>query len=265
IWADGNTTDISDRSISFGDSNVTFDVRGNNVTLANSFGDPFFEGPLGGLEKKGTGTLALDDILGFAGASTITEGTLRLGGEVDFVAHLAGITNNGTLELALTATGPELPASVDTVISGTGNLIHSGNDSTEIYSANTFSGITDISAGTLILRNPLALQNSTLNLDSFFSGELDISQLGSVTLGALQGDKNISLTSNIAEVEGAVNLTVGGNGATTTYDGSLSGLGSFSKFGAGVMTLTGEHNYTGGTTVNNGTGGGALELTYGAS
>ena len=48
-------------------------------------------------------------------------------------------------------------------------------------------------------------------------------------------------------------LTVGGNNASTTYSGNISGgSASFTKTGAGTLTLNGTQSYTGATTVNAG-------------
>ncbi len=46
---------------------------------------------------------------------------------------------------------------------------------------------------------------------------------------------------------------MGGNNATTTYSGLISGSGSLVKVGGGLMTLAATNSYTGGTTVNGGT------------
>ena len=50
----------------------------------------------------------------------------------------------------------------------------------------------------------------------------------------------------------AISLTVGGNGAATTYAGVLSGPGSLNVSG-GAMTLTATNTYTGNTVVSGGT------------
>ena len=51
-------------------------------------------------------------------------------------------------------------------------------------------------------------------------------------------------------------LTVGNNGASTTYSGMLSGGSGLVKVGGGVLTLTNTQNYAGPTTVL----GGGLQL-----
>jgi len=65
---------------------------------------------------------------------------------------------------------------------------------------------------------------------------------------------NLALTNTAGS---AVALSVGGNNASTTYAGVMSGGGSLVKAGSGTLTLTGANTYSGGTTVN----GGALAGT----
>jgi autotransporter-associated beta strand protein len=53
---------------------------------------------------------------------------------------------------------------------------------------------------------------------------------------------------------GSKQFTVGGNNASTTFGGTISGVGgSIIKTGSGTWTLTGTNTYTGGTTVSAGT------------
>ena len=56
-------------------------------------------------------------------------------------------------------------------------------------------------------------------------------------------------------------LTVGGNNASTTYSGQLSGGGSLTKVGAGRLTLSGPNNYTAATNVESG----ALQINNASS
>ena len=63
--------------------------------------------------------------------------------------------------------------------------------------------------------------------------------------GGLTGSGNLDLGSNA--------ITIGGNGASTTYSGVISGTGSVTKTGTGTLRLTGTNAYTGGTTIVAGT------------
>ena len=57
-------------------------------------------------------------------------------------------------------------------------------------------------------------------------------------------------------VAGTPTLTVGGNDATSTFSGTIqntAGTLSLTKIGAGTVTLTGNLNYTGRTTITAGT------------
>ncbi len=119
--------------------------------------------------------------------------------------------------------------------------------------ANTFSGDTKVSAGTLRLGDSLALQNSTFDTQTGSVGTLSFGALANATFGGLQGSNGLAL---VNEASGAVALTVGGNKASTTFSGSLSGTGSsLTKTGTGTLTLSGAtaNTYTGLTTVSDGT------------
>ena len=97
--------------------------------------------------------------------------------------------------------------------------------------------------------NSGAVQSSTLTL-SASNGLAFNPGIGTFTLGALAGAYGFALadTNN-----GAVVLSVGGNGASTTFSGALGGNGSLLKAGTGTWTMTGTDTYSGGTTVNAGT------------
>ncbi len=252
-WAPGNAQDISNRAITFGDEGaVAFDTGDNDVLLANPFGG-FGDA---GLVKRGEGRLTLAGDTEFFGDVTIAAGTLQLGNSGDTGSVFGDIVNYGTLELKLASGG-----FVPNVISGSGNLVHSGSGTTDLIATNTFAGTTSIVSGTLALMNGQALQNSTLLYDNA-GGTLDVSALSAVTLGALAGNKDIALTDGF---EGPIALTVGGNGEPATYSGKLAGAGSLIKTGAAVFILQGANSYAGTTTVTGGTGSGALELNPGAT
>ncbi|MDD5085401.1 MAG: autotransporter-associated beta strand repeat-containing protein, partial [Candidatus Omnitrophica bacterium] len=124
---------------------------------------------------------------------------------------------------------------------GAGTLILSG--------ANTYTGATTINEGVLQLNNAIALQSSTVTVNT--SNGLQFGTgIGTFTIGALAGPGDFVLN---AIDSSAVTLQVGGNNASTTYSGILSGDGALTKNGTGTFTLSGANTYTGGTTLNAGT------------
>ncbi|WP_283214910.1 autotransporter outer membrane beta-barrel domain-containing protein, partial [Methylobacterium tardum] len=75
----------------------------------------------------------------------------------------------------------------------------------------------------------------------------------SETVGSLAGQGRVAL--------GAARLTVGGDGTSTTFAGTLDGTGGLTKAGAGTLTLTAAHSFTGPATLTVG----GLSLTATAS
>ncbi|MCC6126060.1 MAG: autotransporter-associated beta strand repeat-containing protein [Pirellulales bacterium] len=133
------------------------------------------------------------------------------------------------------------------IISGAGNLTKIGVGALKLSAANTFSGQTDIAAGTLKLSNADALQNSTLN---YTAGTLAFDAgIGAFTLGGLSGSKPLALKD---AANNPIALSVGKNGVGTTFGGALSGGGELIKIGSGALTLAGALTYTGNTTVSGG-------------
>lgn len=247
-WAPGNMQDISGRVITFGADDIAFDTNGNDVVLAGNIGG-FGSAPF---VKTGFGKLTLAADTNFSGAITITEGSLQLGNGGTTGAVIGDILNNA--ELAFSRSGD---APFNNAISGTGSVIHHGPGTLQLGAANTFTGTTTITGGTIALFNGFALQNSTLSYQAA-GGTLDFDFNGAATLGGLTGDKDLVLTNAIP---GPVDLTVGGNNESTTYTGAFSGTGSLIKAGTGTLTLAGgAHTYAGATTVN----AGILELQSGS-
>jgi outer membrane autotransporter protein len=102
------------------------------------------------------------------------------------------------------------------VVSGAGALTKAGAGTLILTGANTYTGGTTIQAGTLQIGN-----------------------------GGTAG----SIVGNVVN-SGAL---VFNRSDTITYDGAVSGTGSLTKVGSGVLALTGANTYTGGTTISAGT------------
>ncbi len=194
-----------------------------------------------------------------------------------------------------TGTGPA--AKISSVISGTGSsgLVISAvgfapwNPGTLVLSgANTYTGATTVSAGTLNIQNATAL--GTTASGTTVSSGATLQLQGGITVGAealtisgtgasgqngalvnVSGTNNygglltLGAASTISSDSGTLNLTntgtiVGGNFALTltgSGNGTISSIigtsiGSVTKSGSGTWTLSGANTYTGTTTVNGG-------------
>ncbi|WAC24088.1 autotransporter-associated beta strand repeat-containing protein [Blastomonas sp. SL216] len=193
----------------------------------------------GSLVKTGTGTQTLSGANTFAGLTSITQGSIVLatGGSL-----ASAVQNNATFINAGTTAG--LVTNAGTLTStGTlgGGLINTAgataNLANAVNGAITNSGAITLTAG--LSGSPTFTQNAgaSLNLAGF-----------SATLGSIAGSGAIQL--------GSGTLTAGSNNSSTSFDGVISGSGSFTKTGSGALTLggsnTAESNFTGTVTVNSG-------------
>ena len=120
--------------------------------------------------------------------------------------------------------------------------------------SNDYSGGTVVSAGTLEIASDAVLGAA--------AGSLTLNGGTLATTAIMSSARAVSL--------GASNGTVDTATATTlTLSGVVSGSGSLTKIGAGVLTVTGTNTYTGGTTVSAGTldldGSLASEVTVASS
>jgi fibronectin-binding autotransporter adhesin len=162
-----------------------------------------------------------------------------------------------TLNLDGTSSGNAISGIISNGIN-TLSLTKSNSGTWELSNANTFTGNTKVTGGSLILKNNLALQSSAF--DTSGAGTLDLTDaaINTLTLGGLIGDagtgQNLVLPSNVTSL--ALNPSAG----TPTYVKNLSGGAAgltLTKTGAGTQILGGTNTYTGLTTVN----GGELRIT----
>lgn len=227
------------------------------------------------------GIVTVDDSAGSVSATglqfasngyTLTGGTLTLVGNSGAAPVIR--VGNGT------TSGAAYSATIANVIAGSAGLVKSDFGTLVLTGANTYTGGTTISAGTLQIGNGGTsgsvlgniANNGTLAFDRSDSvtfagnisgtGLLTQSGIGTLTLtgtntytggttiqaGTLEGNTT-SLQGNIVD-----NATLAFNQTSTgTFSGVISGTGSLVQSGAGTLILTGANVYSGGTTVNAGT------------
>jgi fibronectin-binding autotransporter adhesin len=115
---------------------------------------------------------------------------------------------------------------------GTGTLLLSG-------SANTYTGDTRPSAGSLVIGHTNALSGSNLNMVAADTGTVSFDGTTALSLGGLKGDRDLSIANSSAVSQ---SLTIGG-ASTNTYSATLSGLSTaIAKVGAGTQIFSGASN-----------------------
>src|SRR5262249_24475790 len=131
-------------------------------------------------------------------------------------------------------------------ISGNGSLVKTGAGALTLTGSNTYSGETNVSAGTLVAGTANAFSaNSTITVADVAS--LDFGGFNQ-TIGGLSGGGPTSLGAGVVTID---------QSADTTYSGTISGSGSLVKNGSGKLLLTGDGSgFIGTTTV----GGGILSV-----
>jgi uncharacterized repeat protein (TIGR01451 family) len=135
------------------------------------------------------------------------------------------------------------------VIAGAGSLSKMGTGILSLAGANTYTGATTISAGTLRLGANNAIGSGSA-VTVAAGATFDLNAFSDV-IGSLAGGGTV--TSSAA---GPVTLTEGGNNTTTSFSGLIqngSGTVALTKLGTGTLTLSGANTYSGNTTVSAGT------------
>jgi fibronectin-binding autotransporter adhesin len=190
----------------------------------------------------GTLQLSLAGALGSGNALRVEGGSLLLGG----VAQAAGVvtlTGGVIAEGALTGTAFNLSAgTVAAALRGTGSLVKENSGTVLLNSVNSYTGVTRVDAGTLVLGADGAL---TLNSELTVNGGLLSLGTTTQTLGAL--------TLNGGEIAGGTVVASGYAVRSGTVSSVLAGIASLVKTTEGLVTLSGLNRYQGNTTVDAGT------------
>jgi autotransporter-associated beta strand protein len=249
----GNLT-ITGGNVTLGDGGSTGSIPTSNTSATSiSAGANFrfnlnssinFNGSItgaGSVVQMGTGTTTITNNNTYTGGTTISNGTLNLGaasaiGPAGTRAANGNITfSGGTLQYSASnqvdysgrfSTADSQQYKIDTngqnitlasaMTSVGGSLTKSGSGNLILTGLNTFTGLTTVSSGSLIVG-------------------------ANGTSGALASN-NVSLTGNIAFTRSD----------DITFSGNISGTGGFGKSGNGNLTLTGTNSYSGDTLIASG-------------
>ncbi|MEY5150627.1 autotransporter-associated beta strand repeat-containing protein [Salmonella enterica subsp. enterica serovar Corvallis] len=241
----------------------------NNATLEMNTGGDFINniGGTGRVEKSGDDALTLSGANTYTGGTLISDGTL-VASNVEALGT-GDVTNDAVLELN---TGGDF----DNAISGSGQVVKSGDKTLTLSGSNTYTGGTLISGGTLIATSVDALgtgdvtDNAVLELNT--GGDF-INNIGGTGRVEKSGDDTLTLSGSNSYTGGtlisggtlvATNLEALGSGDVTnnavlelntggTFDNAISGSGQVVKSGDETLTLSGTNSYTDGTLISGGT------------
>ena len=195
-------------------------VAGGSGTFSGSIQSPQSGTPFGNstagstvsLTKVGAGIEVLSGSNSYGGTTTISAGTLQIGnfGNTGTLGTGGGVTDTSVLAFARSDTA----LIVANLISGAGTVAQVGTGMTTLTAANTYTGPTIISTGTLQ-----------------FGGA------GGTLSGPVYDNSILALASSANQV----------------LSGVISGNGTLLQLGGGITTLTGANIYTGPTIISGGT------------
>ncbi|WP_270090706.1 autotransporter-associated beta strand repeat-containing protein [Sphingobacterium sp. SYP-B4668] len=236
-------------------------VLGYKLIIGGNNSSTTFNGVISGIgngiAKIGTGTFTLSGSNTYSGSTTVSAGTLALYGGTaindasavtvssgatlslnanETLGSLAGAGNVSLGDFALSSGGNNASTTFSGVFNGYGGFLKTGSGTLTLSGSNSgtfFGGMAVSGGGTL----------SVANDDNLGSGILSINNSTFSITGATTIDNSITLISGAS-----IN-----NAAAVTLSGVISGSGSFTKTGIGVLTLPGINTYGGATQVLAGT------------
>lgn len=221
----------------------------------------------GALTKNTGGEIVLAAASTYSGATSVNAGTLRLGVNNALSSLTDIVVNGGELALANTTqrantltlnsgsvSGGSLLANaytaksglISSVLTGSGAFTKSGSGTVLLMGANTLSGKTDVSGGTLQLAGA----------GKIASGSLTISGTSALDLGASTQSVSVFRLTDGLLSNGTLSATTLAleNGAVSAV---LSGSAAVVKSTLGSVSLSGANTLTGSTDIN----AGAITLT----
>ncbi|CAH1671939.1 MULTISPECIES: autotransporter domain-containing protein [unclassified Chelatococcus] len=232
------------------------DVNGIKNRYSGDFGSGSWS-----LVKTGGGTSMLGGASTYSGGTAINGGTLLVSSDASLGAAGTGVSlNNGTIGVAsadgqafnrpmaitdlgaiyigTNASNPNALVSWTGQIGGTGALVVDGPGTLELSGANSYSGGTKVSSGTLQITSNGSLGTAGTAVT------LDNARLRTAPGAAsITADRSLTLLGNTGIIV---------SGAPLIWSGDISGSGSLLKDGPGKLNLSGTASIGGGTTVSGG-------------
>jgi fibronectin-binding autotransporter adhesin len=215
----GGTT-IAAGTLQVGDGGTTGtlagDVRNNGTVAFDRSDTSTFAGTISGtgdLRQIGTGTTVLTADNSYTGGTTIEAGTLQLGAGGTTGMVPGNVANNGTLAVNRSDT-----VTMNGTISGSGGFWQMGPGTTILAAANSYSGTTTISGGTLLVQGDQSTATGdtrvaagTLSGTGVIGGNVSVAGGATLAPGALSGAPGVlTVKGDLALDPGAiVNVDLG--------------------------------------------------------
>lgn len=231
---------------------------------------------IGGLTKIGEHTLVLSGSNSFAGATTISNGTLSISSDRNLGAA-PGSSTAGHLTLdggkLLVTAGMTLDANRGVSLGASGGIFEVTNDQSLAYGGGiSGSGVfTKSGTGTMVLSGPSSFTGGTVLQEGFLrlasvtaAGTGQITQSSGSSTLLIDAGGTFGNAMSLYNIRTLQSVTLSGNktlhnatytidaGNTTTDSGDLSGTGGVTKEGVGTLILTGNNSFTGAVSVNAG-------------
>lgn len=205
--------------------------------IVNSGGRFEFTGPAGNSDLPGGTIITINS----GGVAEFTEaedyGAIRLLGG----AYNTGVNNNLALESVFESGTLGNVNGVNGSLAGAGLILK------------TTGGTVTITGVALNNTGGLAIEEGILSTDSAIvgSGEISFGLNGNSTLQYRGATATVNRPVTLGEGGGTIDVTQ----ASTlyTFSGVVSGIGSFTKTGPGILVLSGNNDYTTSTTISGGT------------
>ncbi|EKF61571.1 hypothetical protein QWE_00165 [Agrobacterium albertimagni AOL15] len=265
---DGGTAELQSSETVGGLSGAGgLNINGNTLTVAGS-GNSTYSGTISGtgaLVKSGSGTQILSGSNTYSGMTTVAGGTLSIASDGNLgsgaltlnggtlaVTGSTTIDNSVTLGAGTIETGSN-PVTFSGTVGGSGSLTKTGEGTLTLSGTSSYTGTTNIDAGTLLVSTSDALaKESTYVVAS--GATFQTSDGVTNEVGGLSGAGDVVLG------DGTLTVSVE-DGVTNLFSGTISGAGTLEKGDLGTLILTGASN-----TVDAGLrmSGGILEIDGGA-